>query len=157
VSWYTGENGPGSARSTATGRVDSSITVSYGLRANEEGIRWVVQNVATLAAVTFSASDPNAAARASALSQRVGTNLDTPPGTQKIQDIEAEIAGAQSAAATATDRHRQTKATLSDMLQQIEGVSTEEVAAKILTLQTSLQASMQTTAMLYQTSLVNFL
>ena len=48
VTWYTGEMGADPARATATARVDTSITVSYGLRANEQGLRWVVQNVAAL-------------------------------------------------------------------------------------------------------------
>jgi flagellar hook-associated protein 3 FlgL len=157
VFWYVGEDGPTPARDTATAGVDSSITVSYGLRANEQGIRWVVQNMASLAAVTYSPTDPNALARATALHQRVGNNLDVPPGTQRIEDIESQIAGAQSAAATAKDRHQQTSSTLSDLLQQIEGVPTDQVAAQVLALQTNLQASMQTTAMLYKTSLVNFI
>ncbi len=157
VSWYTGENGPDPARGTATARIDPMITVSYGLRANEEGIRWIVQNMAALAAVTFSPTDPNATERASALNQRVGENLDVPAGMQKVEDIETEIAGAQSALTTATDRHRQTKSALSDLLTQIEGVPTEEVATQILALQTRLQASLQTTSLLYKTSLVNYI
>ena len=48
VIWYTGDDGSGSARSTATARIDPSMTVSYGTRANEQGIRWIVQNVAAL-------------------------------------------------------------------------------------------------------------
>ena len=52
---------------------------------------------------------------------------------------------------------QQTTATLSDFLQQIEGVSNEDVGAQILALQTRMQASMQTTAMLFQTSLINYL
>ena len=68
------------------------------------------------------------AGRSAALAQRVGTNLNVPPGSQKVEDIEAELAGAQTTLAAATDRHRQTKSTLSDMLQQIEGVPPEEVA-----------------------------
>jgi flagellin-like hook-associated protein FlgL len=157
VNWYTGENGPDPARGTATARIDPTITVSYGLRANEEGLRWVVQNMAALAAVTFSPTDPNAIERAVALNQRIGQNLDVPAGTQTIEDIETEIAGAQTALETATDRHRQTKAALSDLLTQIEGVPTEEVAAQILALQTRLQASLQTTSLLYKTSLVNYI
>jgi len=43
------------------------------------------------------------------------------------------------------------------LLQNIEGVSQEQVGAQILSLQTSLQASLQTTAMLSNLSLVNFL
>ncbi len=157
VIWYTGEDGPDPARSTAAARVDPSIVVSYGLRANEEGIRWIVQNIAAVAAMTFSPTDPDANARSTALNGRVATNLDVPPGTQKVEDIEAELAGAQQTLAAATDRHQQTKSTLSDLLQQIEGVPTEDVAAQIMALQTRLQASLQTTSLLYKTSLVNYI
>lgn len=157
VIWYTGEDGPDSARSTATARADPSITVSYGMRANEQGIRWLVQNVAALAAVTFSPTDPDASARSAALNERVGANLDVPTGTQKIEDIEVDLAGAQQTLAAATDRHQQTSSTLSDMLQQIEGVPTEQVGAEIMALQTRLQASLQTTSLLYKMSLVNYM
>jgi flagellin-like hook-associated protein FlgL len=157
VSWYTGEMATDPARATATARVDSSIAISYGMRANEEGIRFQVQNVAALAAMTFSASDPNAAARSAALNQRIGAALDVPPGTQKVEDIQADLAGAQTTLAAASDRHAQTKSTLADMLQQIEGVSNEDVAARIMALQTRLQASLQTTSLLYHTSLVDYL
>jgi hypothetical protein len=57
----------------------------------------------------------------------------------------------------ASDRHSQTSATLGDFLQSIQGVSNEQVGTELLALQTRMQASMQTTAMLFQTSLVNFL
>ena len=43
------------------------------------------------------------------------------------------------------------------MLDTIENVPPEQVGAQILALQTRLQASLQTTALLYQTSLVNYL
>jgi flagellin-like hook-associated protein FlgL len=157
VSWYTGENGPGSARAAATAAIDPSITVSYGVRANEQGIRWLVQNVAVLAATTYSPTDPDAAARAAALQTRIGANLDTPPGVQKIADIQTDLAAAQSTIQDATQRHQQTKSTLGGMMEGIEGVPTEEVAAKILALQTRLQASLQTTSLLYNLSLVNYL
>ena len=107
--------------------------------------------------MTYSPTDPNAVERAGALHARVGGNLDVPPGIQKVEDIEAELAGAQSTIRSASDRHRQTQSALSGMLENIEGVSTEEVAAQILALQTRLQASLQTTSMLYNTSLVNYL
>jgi flagellin-like hook-associated protein FlgL len=157
VSWYTGENGVDPPRTSATARVDTSISVSYGLRANEEGIRWLVQNVAALAVMTFPPTDPDAAERSSALQARIGANLDTPPGTQKVEDIQAELAGAQSTLQGTAQRHEQIRSTLAGMMQQIEGVSTEEVAAQILALQVRLQASLQTTSLLFQTSLVNYL
>src|SRR6202158_3883260 len=68
VSWYTGEAGQGSARATATARVDQSVTVQYGARANETAIRSELQTLAVFAAVTTSATNPNAAAQVAALS-----------------------------------------------------------------------------------------
>jgi flagellar hook-associated protein 3 FlgL len=157
VIWYTGEIGTDPARDSATARIDPANSVSYGLRASEEGIRWVVQNLAAVAAVTFPPADPNAAPRSAALNQRIGANLAGPPGIQKVEDIQTDLANAQNMLAAATDRHRQAKATLADMLEDIEGVKTEEVATQILALQTRLQASLQTTAILFQTSLVNYI
>lgn len=157
VSWYIGEAGSEPARSTATARIDQSISVSYGLRANEDGIRWALQNVAAFAAAGFSASDPNGSEQYSALTSRIGAALDVPQGTQKIPDIEAELASAQTSLEAAKDRHRQTASALGDLLQSIESVPPEEVAARMLALQTNLQASLQTTAMLYQTSILNYL
>jgi flagellin-like hook-associated protein FlgL len=127
------------------------------MRANEEGIRWAVQNLAALAAMTYSTTDPNAADRNAALNLRVTAALSHPAGVQTIENIAADLAGSQKTIADADERHHQTTAALSDLLQEIEGVPTEEVAAKILALQTRLQASLQTTALLYQSSLVYFL
>lgn len=156
VIWYTGAPGSGPARATATARIDQSLVVSYGARANEDGIRTLVQNMATLAAVTVSPSNPNAAGLSAALGQRLTGNLGA-PGVQTVNDIETDLASAQVSLNSAKDRHQQTSATLSDFLQQISGVSNEDVGAQILALQTRMQASMQTTAMLFQTSLVNYL
>ena len=157
VIWYQGEAGSDSARSTATARIDPSLAVSYGARANEAGIRALVQNIATLAAVTVSPSDPNAAELSAALNQRLTGNLNGNPGDQTITDIAVDLAGAQVSINAAKSRHQQTSGTLNDFLQQIQGVSNEEVGSQILALQTRMQASMQTTAMLFQTSLVNYL
>jgi flagellin-like hook-associated protein FlgL len=157
VFWYTGEAGSQPARSTAIARIDQSISVQYGLRASEEGIRWQLQNVAALAAISMPGGDPDSHGRAAALTTRLRGALDVPPGTQSVETIQAELAGAQVSLQAAQERHQQSKATLSNLLQEIEGVSNEEVAAKILALQTSLQASLQTTANLFQMSILNYL
>ena len=60
VFWYTGENGATPALQTATAQVGPSMTIAYGMRANEQAISTLVANVAVLAATTYSASDPNA-------------------------------------------------------------------------------------------------
>lgn len=157
VFWYTGEAGSQSARSTATARVDQAITVSYGLRGNEEGIRWQLQHIAVMAVMPMSDTDPNIQLKSTELSERLGLALGVPPGTQSVEMIQAELVGAQTSMGAAKERHTETKATLEDLLQGVEGVSTEEVAAKILTLQTRLEASLRATSMLYQTTIIKYL
>ncbi len=157
ITWYTGEMGTDPARGSSVALVDNAISVNYGMRANEQALRSTLENVAVFAAMSFSASDPNSGARYAALTQRIAPALDVPAGQQKVSDIEAELANAQATIQAATDRQTQTKTTLENMLQGIEGVSNENVAAQILALQTQLQASLQTTSMLTKISLVNYL
>jgi flagellar hook-associated protein 3 FlgL len=157
ISWYTGEAGQGSARATATARVDQSVTVQYGARANETAIRSQLQTLAVFAAVTTSTTNPNAALQVHALSQRVAQNLAPQPGKQTIQDIQSDLATAQLTMKDATARQTQAQGMLQGIVDQAESVSPDQVASQILALQTSLQASYQTTAMLSQLTLTKYL
>ena len=157
VMWYTGDNSSASIRASATARIDPSTTIEYGTQANEDAIRAIVQNVAVLAATTYSTSDTNASNSYGALNQRVNAALSAPNGTQSIDDIEASLANAQTAMKNAQTQHQQTSNVLTNLLQSIEGVNTTEVGAQLLSLQTSLSASLSTTARLSQLSLLNYL
>jgi hypothetical protein len=156
VSWYSGEAGPGPARATATARVDQAVTVQFGMRANEQAIRSQLQTLAVFSAVTTTAG-PNAALQVQALSERVAANLSPQPGQQSIEDIQADLATAQLTIKNVQTRQTQTTSMLQDIVDQAESVSKDQVASQILALQTSLQASYQTTAMLSQLSLTKFL
>jgi hypothetical protein len=157
VFWYTGESGSTPALQTAVAQVGPSMTVAYGMRANEPAIASLVANIAVLAATTYSASDPNAAASYQALSQDVAANLSGQSGTQSISDIEADLANAQTTVTNATNLNTQTQSTLNGMLQSIEGVNQDQIGEQILTLQNSLSASLSVTARLAQVSLINYL
>jgi flagellar hook-associated protein 3 FlgL len=157
VFWYTGENGSTPALQTATAQVGPSMTIAYGMRATEPAIASLVANVAVLAATTFSASNPTAQEAYQALSQSVFANLSAQSGTQSIDDIEANIASAQTTITNATNLNTQTQATLQDMLQNMEGANSTQIGEDILTLQNNLSASMSVTARLAQLSLVNYL
>ena len=156
VFWYTGGNSA-SPRQTATAQVGPSTTVAYGMQANEQAISSLLANVAVFATTTYSAANPSAQASYNALSQKVATNLSSPSGSQSIDDIEADIANAQTAIKSASDVNSQTQTTLQGMLQNIEGVNQTQVGEQILTLQNSLSASLAVTAKLAQISLVNYL
>jgi flagellar hook-associated protein 3 FlgL len=157
VAWYKGDNATDDPRTTALARADQSLTVAYGARADEHALRVAVQNLAVFAAAEFSGSDPNGQARYAALKQRIGAAMVGTANEQKVSDVSGSLAGAQVALQNAKDRHDQTNTTLQNLLQEVEGAPTEQVAAQILALQTSLQATLQTTAMLLQTSILKYL
>lgn len=157
VFWYTGGSGSTPARQTQTAQVAPSMTVSYGMSANEQALSTLVANVAVLAATTYSASDPNAQANYQALCQDVTTNLSGQSGTQSISDIEADLANAQTTISDATTLNTQTQSTLTNMLQGMEGVNQTQIGEQILTLQNSLSAALSVTARMAQFSLVNYL
>jgi flagellar hook-associated protein 3 FlgL len=157
VMWYTGESGSTPARSTALAQVGPSTTVAYGARADEPALSNIVANIAVLAATSYAPTDSNAAASYAALTRRVSLNLNGPSGSQSLAGIAADFANAQTTLNNANSANQQTQNTLTNMLQQIENVSPDQVGAQLLMLQTNLQASMEVTGALSQMSLVNFM
>lgn len=157
VTWYTGEMGTDSARGTAVAMVDNSLTVAYGARANEQGLTNTLKNIAVFASMTYSATDANAQNRYFAVNQRVNANLAGTNGQQQLSDISAELAFAQSTMKNAQDSENQRNVTLTNFLQGIEQADPTEVASQMLAVQTQLQASLQTTSMLFKLSIVNYI
>lgn len=157
VFWYTGESGATPARQTAVAQVGPSTTIAYGMRANEPALANVVANVAVLAAATYSPTDTNAQASYEGLTQRVVTNMTAQQGVQQVSDIEADLANAQITSQNAQSVNSQTQTTITNMLQNIDGISQDQIASELLALQTNLQASLSTTARLAGISLVNYL
>ncbi|BAM88628.1 conserved hypothetical protein [Bradyrhizobium oligotrophicum S58] len=157
VDWYTGNSGPGSARSSATIRIDTAQSIQFGAQGNEAAIRNLVQQTAVYAAVNTPPAGANAPQQIGALSQRIAANLTPQLGQQSISDIQTDFANAQTTMKDATARQTQAKAAMQSMVDQTEGISQQDVASQILQLQTNLQASYQTTAMLAQLTLVKYL
>jgi flagellin-like hook-associated protein FlgL len=157
VFWYTGESGATPPRQTATAQVGPGTTIAYGMRASEQAISTLVANVAALAATTYAPGNANAQASYDALSQKVTANLDPQSGVQQVSDIAADLANAQTTMSNAGTLNTQTQSTLTDMMQNIDGVNQSQIGEQILTIQNSLSASLSVTARLAQLSLVNFL
>ncbi|MBC9877395.1 flagellar hook associated protein [Bradyrhizobium sp. INPA01-394B] len=157
VKWYTGNDGPGSARSTAVARVDDSVTVQYGAQADEDAIRKQLQAIAVFGTFSTSPTGQYAGGQVAALSLRTTQALTPQPGQQKIEDIQTDIAMAQNTMKDASTRQTQAKAQLQTIIDQAESASPDQVASEILSLQNALQASYQTTAKLADLSLVKYL
>lgn len=164
VRWYQGYdtafdiNDPSThPRNDAVARVDSSLEVSYGARANETGFRQIVQALALTAVESFDSAVSADRERYRALLERSRDMLNFDGVQQDPRDIHAEIAIAGNVASRASERHNANKSTLQEMLDGVEGVQNEELAVQILTLQNRMQASYQTTAILNKLTLLNYL
>lgn len=157
VKWYTGNNGPGSPRSTAMARVDDSVTVQYGVQADEDAIRQQLQAIAVFGTFSTSPTGQYAGGQVAALSLRVTQALTKQPGQQRLEDIQTDLAMSQNTMKEAGTRQTQAKAQLQSIIDQAESASPDQVASEILALQNALQASYQVTSSLSQLSLVKFL
>lgn len=157
VFWYVGDAEPTDPRATASAKIDDHMTVGYGARANEEAFRWLVQNLAVLAADSFDASEPADQERYFATTQRAVQNLSYAGGRQTIGAVYAEIASVQYITGQADERHTTTRTMAEDIIGGVEIADENEVAVTLLQLQTRLEASYQVTAMLAQLNLTNFL
>jgi flagellar hook-associated protein 3 FlgL len=158
VLWYTGDDDPAvSPRDSTQSKIDSGLTVSYGVRANEAGIAKVVSAFAIMAAEVYPDGDPNAKDRNIALSDRTRAALAPDQQVGSITAITTELSGAQRAAQAADTRLATSINSAQDLVDGVEKADDQTVAASLLSVQTRLQASYQTTAMLSKLSLVNFL
>ena len=157
VFWYKGELGTGSARDSAVVKIDNTQTLSYGARANESPLKESLKAIAVLVAETFDANVTTDKARFEALAERLTGDLGKGPGKAKIADIGIDLGFRQGLLGNTEDRHKQALSVAQGGVSDAENVDSNEVGAQILKLQTSLQASFQTTALLSRLSLVNFL
>ncbi len=157
VIWYTGDDSSQPARESARAKIDDSVTLNYGTRADEEGLVNLIQNLAVLASLDFDETDPNSSDRYAALTKRTGQALDFQAGDQSPADIAADLAVTARALQLTSERHVVTANLANTLISEREDADIQELAVKILTLQTRLQASLQTTSMISQLSLVNFI
>lgn len=157
VFWYKGEDSA-NPRTSVTSKVGQGTTVAYGVQANEAGLVGLVRSLAAMAAQIFPQSDPTSADRYAAMTSRNTSRLaDSATASGSIEVIAVEMGLAKATAGAVGERHTDHKAQLGNMLDTIEQAPSEEVAMELLALKTRLEASYQTTALLSQLSLVNYL
>jgi flagellar hook-associated protein 3 FlgL len=156
--WYSGEDSA-DPRSTVTARVGEGTTIRYGVQANEAGFSNLVRTLAALAVQDFPDADPTSEDRYTSMmarqSERLADTKDNNPGS--LAAISVQLGLAQSTTGAVGERHTAHSAQLSNMLEQIEEAPTEQIAMELLALKTRLEASYQTTSLLSQLSLVNYL
>lgn len=157
VLWYTGEDSA-NARATVDAKVDDGTTINYGAQANESGILKLVRTLSAMAVETYPQGDPTSTGRFDAMASRQLSNLSESSNTSgSIKAMSVELALANTTMEYSKDRQTTYASHLENMLTDMLTVPPEEVSMEILSLKTRLEASYETTSLIAQMSLVNYL
>ncbi|PTW61789.1 hypothetical protein C8N35_102505 [Breoghania corrubedonensis] len=158
VAWYVGDQTVADPRTGSSANIDDNFTVNYGVRANEEGIREVVQSIAAFVAADFTGESEEDHGFYTAMAERSRAPLQNEEGkTSGIEKIQMELATTHLAVKRVDERHTTTTNSLKTAVDEIEGIDSNAVAAQILQLKTMMEISYKTTAIGYQLSLANYM
>lgn len=148
-----------SARATVTAKIEDNTSVKYGVQANENGFVSLIRSLAAMAVETYPEGDTTASGRFDGMAERQQARLSEAHNNEEgsIEVVTIELNLAKTRMGNISERLTSSDAQLNTMLEDIEGVSKEEVAMEILALQTRLEASYQTTSLVAQLSLVNYM
>jgi flagellin-like hook-associated protein FlgL len=160
LAWYKGENTQNSTvgwspRQDVATNVDTSISVQYGVRANEDSFADAIGRYAAVSALNLSANDKDALGIHQAAMQRAKAALAAP--TNDIETVELEIVHAQQSVEVAKDRHKTLTSSYGTTLDSIKNSDDTEVAVQIQTLKTRMEASYSATSTLFNLSLTKYL
>ena len=149
----------GNPRQSVTAQVDDATKAAYGVQANESGFLRLMRTMAAMSVETYPSGDPSSRGRFDAMATRQMSEMGEQHNSEKgsIEIVTMELAVARMTSDNSAQRHTNYKAQLDDLLSDVETVSKEDVAMEILALQTRLQASYQTTAMVAQLSLAHYI
>lgn len=157
VTWYRGTNDTDNSRDDAQARVESGLSVSYGVRANEGAFTSQIKQLAVLTSIDVSGGTDTDKALYSSVIDRTKGELENVTGNDSLQSVAAEIAGAQSTAKAASDRMTVASNTYQTAVDTAMKADDTEVAVKLTSLQTQMEASYKASAILYKLTLTNYL
>ncbi len=159
VEWYTGRNtSTTDPRTDKNAVIDNNLTVNYGVRANEDPLKELVQSLAAFVAADFSGNTQTDKEYYNALSADLRTMLQPPGvGQSGIVDIATDIAITQRTVSLTEDRHVQMKNSYEGTIADIEGIDKDRVAAEILTLQNNIEVSYRASSIIFNLKLSDYL
>ncbi|WP_119308105.1 hypothetical protein [Cohaesibacter haloalkalitolerans] len=157
LNWYAGDNSTVKSRDTATVMIDNRLSVSYGARANEDSIARQLAYMTAFSLPTYEQNSDTDKARYTHFADAVSAGLASVNQGDVVKTTLTEIGVASKAMKDANSRHITSKSMLQTTLSEKEGINREEVAAKIMTIKTTIEASYQAASMMYNLSLTNFI
>jgi flagellin-like hook-associated protein FlgL len=151
VRWYRGET-DGDPRTGIRAKVDDGVVMDYGIRADEAPLADSLKQLAVMAATEYDAATSDAFR---AMAERSSTLLSD--AAERVRGLLGEHGTRMALAQSFKERHEATEALATKQLNDVENASMQEVASRILTLETQLNASFELTSRSQNLNLTRFL
>lgn len=151
-----GMNAGLSASGNVTARISETAELDYTVRADQDGMQEMIRALGLMANLKEpAAGDTPDAGEANKVMQYVLTTLQN--GIKQLDSADMRLGTNYNLVKELQSTHEADSAMLDNLIGDAEDVDTTDVAAKIQSLQTQLQASYQVTNIVSNLSLVNFI
>lgn len=141
-----------SARDSVTAKVDDGMSVSHGVRADEQGIRDNLKAAALLLAADLDTAAPDPYQQ---VARKVTGLLRT--AHSDVISTQAEIGVVQERLVKLNESHKDFKAMINNQVLEVEGVDDFELSARLQEMMTRLESSYKIVARLQDMSLTNYI
>lgn len=150
------DNGPApvqkTARDSVQSKIDDSLYISIGTRANETGPRDALKGAAIMAAATH---DPNDLTVYQQAAEKVFLHQND--ALHGVLTLKAELGVSEERLDRMDEQHLDTRVVLNEQVIGIEGVDEYELSVRLQEMMTQLEASYQITSRLASLNLTNYL
>lgn len=135
-----------------TAHLEAGLDLDYGARADQPGIRDLLEGLHMLAGLPYATvpDDAYGAWQSAAFGRIAG-------GLQQVIDLAGEVGSAQQVVAESIERHEAALTQLSTQVVRLEQADPFESATRLSILQTQLEATFSITARISRLSLINYL
>lgn len=146
------ESAPGQPSERLRASVDDSVSLAYGVQANDPAIRSALQGLAMIASVDAAAVD------AGAYAEWVATGIGAAAaGLDGIRSAQARLGGQQATLGEVIQRQEMRTDVFATQIGRLEGVDPYEAASRVTMLSTQLEASFASTSRLMRLSFLNYM
>lgn len=156
VVWYQGDTS-GTPGNNFFATIGEGSQIAYGARADQSALSSVIKSAALLAAVSYTGNDADETKAYGELTKRTASALNYDDGSQSLKSVITDLGLKSSTLNTAQSKLNTQISTSKSVLADTQNADPYDVATKLNTLMTQLQASYQVTSSLSQLSLVKFI
>ena len=146
------ESPPGQPSERLRASIDDSVSLAYGVQANDPAFRSALRGLAMIASVDAATLDPDTYA------EWIANGIDAAAaGLDGIRSAQTRLGGQQATLGEVIERQEVRRDVFAAQIGRLEGVDPYEAASRVFMLSTQLEASFASTARVMRLSFLNYM